>query len=131
MEAALMNSKRLLVFTLALLAVLATRTFPVFAQANITGSIRGSVADDSGNFLPGATIVLSSTALGNSQRTAVTNAEGNFTINGLPVGVYSMTTTLLGYRPYEIVQIVVTLSLIHISEPTRLLSLSYAEFCLK
>src|SRR5678815_6166332 len=34
-------------------------------------------------------------------------------------------------EPHRLRQIVKTLSLIHISEPTRLLSTSYAAFCLK
>src|SRR4029434_1583949 len=79
----------------------------VLAQASITGSVRGSVTDDSGNFLPGATVELSSSALGTQVRSAITNEEGSFTVNGLPVGVYSMTVMLIGYRPYEVTQIVV------------------------
>src|SRR5678815_60620 len=34
------------------------------------------------------------------------------------------------YAPYDIFHAVINLSLIHISEPTRLLSISYAVFCL-
>ncbi len=90
------------------LATLALAWSPApLAQANITGSIRGSVTDDAGNFLPGATLELSGEQLGRATRSAITNAEGTFTLNGIPVGVYSMTVTLIGYRPYEIVQIVI------------------------
>eukprot|EP00658_Telonema_sp_P-2_P064802 TRINITY_DN54101_c0_g1_i1.p1 TRINITY_DN54101_c0_g1~~TRINITY_DN54101_c0_g1_i1.p1 ORF type:complete len:108 (-),score=17.87 TRINITY_DN54101_c0_g1_i1:57-380(-) len=35
------------------------------------------------------------------------------------------------YTPFVIGRIILVLSLIHISEPTRLLSISYAVFCLK
>ncbi|HKY33980.1 MAG TPA: TonB-dependent receptor [Candidatus Polarisedimenticolia bacterium] len=102
-----MHPKRLVVVGLALVAVALTWTPPAHAQANITGSIRGSVTDDAGNFLPGATIEVAGAPLGDSNRTAITNAEGIFVLNGLPVGVYSMTISLIGYRPYEVVQIVV------------------------
>ncbi|HEY3176555.1 MAG TPA: TonB-dependent receptor [Candidatus Polarisedimenticolia bacterium] len=102
-----MSLSRLCTLLVALAAVALSLTPLTHAQANITGSIRGSVTDDSGNFLPGATVALASVALGNAVRTAITNEEGAFVINGLPVGVYSMTVSLIGYRPFEIVQIVV------------------------
>jgi outer membrane receptor protein involved in Fe transport len=99
--------KRALAAALVLTAIVLTWTPPAHAQANITGSIRGSVTDDVGNFLPGATIEVSGEPLGSATRSAITDAEGTFTLNGLPVGVYSMVVTLIGYRPYEVVQIVV------------------------
>jgi len=102
-----MHPRRSILVALAL-AVIVFAWMPLaHAQANITGTIRGGVTDDTGNFLPGATVELSSAALGSANRSAITNAEGNFTINGLPVGVYSMTVTMIGYRPVEFVQIVV------------------------
>ena len=102
-----MNTRRLYPLLAVFAAVVLFGTPAVHAQASITGSIRGSVTDDSGNFLPGATVEMSSSALGNQVRTAITNEEGSFTVNGLPVGVYSMTVMLIGYRPYEVVQIIV------------------------
>src|SRR5688572_27446918 len=99
--------KRALAALLVLTAIVLVGTSPAQAQANITGSIRGSVTDDSGNFLPGATIEVSGQPLGDGSRTAITDAEGTFNLNGLPVGTYSMMVTLIGYRPYELVQIVV------------------------
>lgn len=92
---------------LAVALVVLCGTLLAHAQANITGTIRGGVTDDSGQFLPGATVTLSGSALGGTSRTAITNAEGTFVLNGLPVGVYSMTVHLIGYQPYEIVQIVI------------------------
>jgi len=77
------------------------------AQANITGSIRGSITDDSGNFLPGATVVLTGSPLGDNSRTAVANAEGIFRFNGIPVGSYSIYVSLIGYQPFEMVQIII------------------------
>src|SRR5262245_26352218 len=102
-----MNPKRSMVLALTCLAISLGFAAAAFAQANITGSILGSVTDDSGNFLPGATIEIAGEPLGSSTRSVITDAEGTFTLNGLPVGVYSMTVTLIGYRPYELVQIII------------------------
>jgi hypothetical protein len=105
-----MNSRRPLVLALAAVAILnvvSIHSPPVNAQATITGTIRGSVTDDSGNFLPGASLVLSGETLGDATPTTITDAEGNFTIHGLRVGVYSLTASMIGYRTVEIVQIIV------------------------
>jgi hypothetical protein len=91
----------------AALAVVSNATSPAQAQAAITGSIRGSVTDDSGNFLPGARLALSGAPLGDSVRTTITDAEGNFLLNNLRVGVYSMTASMMGYRTVELMQIIV------------------------
>jgi hypothetical protein len=80
---------------------------PVHAQAAVTGSIEGGVTDGTGGFLPGASVVLSGAALGDATRTAISDAEGNFQIQGLRVGIYSLTASLVGYRTIEVVQIVV------------------------
>ncbi len=90
-----------------LIAICLLWSSPASAQANITGSIRGSVTDDSGNFIPGVTVELSSAALGVAKRTAITDAEGAFLVNGLPVGIYSLNANLIGYQQVELVQIIV------------------------
>jgi hypothetical protein len=95
------------VAAVAVLAVVSIQSSPAHAQAAITGSIRGSVTDDSGNFLPGASVVLSGTPLGDATRTTMTDAEGNFLLNNLRVGVYNMTTQMIGYQPVELMQIIV------------------------
>src|SRR5882724_9131882 len=80
---------------------------PSHAQANITGTVRGYVADDSGNFLPGASVTMYGESLGAAGRTAITDLEGAFAFDAVPVGTYALKTVMIGYRPYEIVQIVV------------------------
>jgi len=79
----------------------------ILAQAPITGSIRGYVADDAGGFLPGASVTLFGETISADGRTAITDLEGGFHFDGLPVGVYSLKALMIGYRPYELVQIVV------------------------
>lgn len=100
------RSRSIMLGVLAVLLVVLAAT-PVMAQANITGSIRGYVSADSGDFLPGASVTVSGTALGDKGRTAITDQEGYFVFDGLPVGNYSMNVVMIGYRPYEMVQIVV------------------------
>jgi outer membrane receptor protein involved in Fe transport len=80
-------------------------TAPLFAQANVTGVVKGYVTDSFGNFVPGASVSLSSPALVSGQRDLLTDAEGFFLFNGIPVGTYSLRADVLGYPPYEIVEI--------------------------
>jgi hypothetical protein len=94
--------------TLALFAFLVTAIVsPVHAQAPIRGTIRGYVADDMGGFLPGASVTLFGEMVPSEGRTAITDLEGGFTFDGLQVGVYSLNALMIGYRPFELVQIVV------------------------
>jgi outer membrane receptor protein involved in Fe transport len=101
--------KRKIVFFFAALCAVAIGLTPVpaLAQANITGAVRGYVADDSGNFLPGASVTVFGLTLPEQGRTAITDLEGAFIFDVLPVGTYSMSVEMIGYRPYEMVQIVV------------------------
>lgn len=78
-----------------------------WAQASITGAVRGYVADDSGNFLPGASVTLFGTSIPAEGRTTITDLEGGFSFDALQVGSYSMNVNMIGYRPYELMQIVV------------------------
>ena len=65
-----MKHRKTLVFFFALLAAHLALDPPTHAQANITGSVRGSVADESGHFLPGASVTLSGQSVGPAGRTA-------------------------------------------------------------
>jgi len=104
-----MERRWILVLTLVVLGTLlvASEAGPAWAQANITGIVRGYVADDSGNFLPGASVTLYGESLGAAGRTAITDLEGAFNFDAIAVGTYSLKVVMIGYRPYEIVQIVV------------------------
>ena len=101
-----MDVKRIMV-TLLVTTVVLAGTSVLIAQASITGIIRGGISDDAGNFLPGATVVVSGEPLGDATRTTVADAEGRFFFNNLPVGVYNMTVRMLGYQPFEMVHIIV------------------------
>jgi hypothetical protein len=62
-----------------------------------TGEIFGKVNDRTGAILPGATVIISSAALIQSQ-TAVAAASGSYRFANLPIGVYSVTFELTGFK---------------------------------
>src|SRR5688572_21589330 len=64
-----------------------------FAQASIVGTAR----DASGAVLPGVTVEASSPALIERTRSVVTNGVGQYSIQDLRPGTYSVTFTLPGF----------------------------------
>jgi outer membrane receptor protein involved in Fe transport len=78
---------------------------PAFPQANITGVVKGYVTDAHGNFVPGGTVSLRGPGHGTRSRQQVTDGEGYFQFTGLPVGMFTLAAEVLGYQPYEIVDI--------------------------
>ena len=81
---------------IALAAVLPIWTAPAL-HAQATGVIRGTVREaGSGRPLPGAQV-----SIKNTQRGAVANAEGVFSIAGAPAGQHTIRVDLIGYRSVE------------------------------
>jgi outer membrane receptor protein involved in Fe transport len=79
-------------------AVLSVVLFvPPAAQAQATGQINGIVTDTSGGVLPGVTVEATSPATG-ATRTAVTGADGLYTIPLLQPGDYNVRASLTGFR---------------------------------
>ncbi|MCU6454494.1 TonB-dependent receptor [Sphingomonas sp. A2-49] len=62
---------------------------PASAQDYTSGAIQGTVTDDSGNGVAGATIRVTSVSQGTT-RTATSSSTGAFQINGLPGGSYDV-----------------------------------------
>src|SRR4029078_4308907 len=69
---------------------------PVFAQRT-SGAIRGTVTDSSGAVIPGATVTVKSEDPG-LNRSRVTNTEGVYSFEELPVGTYSVEVALQGFK---------------------------------
>ena len=69
----------------------------VHAQA--TGSLSGIVTDESGAVLPGVTIDVTNVAT-NQSRTAVSGADGYYSVPLLPPGTYNVTGTLNGFKTF-------------------------------
>src|SRR5688572_14615582 len=75
--------------------VLACLLAPAVAHAQAT--LAGTVEDASGAVLPGVTVEITSPALIEKVRTAVTDGSGQYRITELRPGTYSMTFTLPGF----------------------------------
>jgi hypothetical protein len=69
----------------------------VGAQARLTGAdLNGSVQDQSGGVLPGATLTATNVAT-NLTRTTTTDTEGRFIIPALPPGTYTVSVAISGF----------------------------------
>jgi hypothetical protein len=84
------------VFLLALCAAVIGGGAPAAAQTS-TGGLRGVVSDASGGVLVGVTVEVSSPALIGGPAVAVTNGQGTYRFENLPVGVYTVSFTLEGF----------------------------------
>jgi hypothetical protein len=69
-----------------------------FASAQQSGGIAGAVTDPSGAVLPGVTVEVSSPALIEKVRNAVTDGRGLYQIVDLPAGIYTVSFTLAGFN---------------------------------
>src|SRR5262245_2234432 len=68
----------------------------VRAQAS-TGGVRGIVRDDTGAIMAGVTIEAASPARLGGAAVAVTDEQGMYRFENLPVGLYTVTFTLSGF----------------------------------
>ena len=67
------------------------------AYGQVTTSLSGTVTDSSGAVLPGADVVAKADETGTTF-TAVTNERGIFTIPAMPIGRYTVTVSLSGFK---------------------------------
>src|SRR6266550_3051148 len=79
------------------LAVTALLIIPAAAHAQTQASITGAVKDASGGVLPGVTVEAASPALIEKVRSVVTDGTGQYRIEALVPGVYSVTFSLPGF----------------------------------
>ena len=63
----------------------------------VTGEIRGTVRDNSGGVVPGVTVTATNTQTG-FQRTDTTNPEGTYVFPSLPIGRYTVSAELQGFK---------------------------------
>ncbi len=83
----------------ACLAFATTFLLPA-ASAAQTGSIAGSVTDETGGVLPGVTVEARSPALIEGVRTSISDGAGLYAIEALRPGTYSVTFTLPGFSTF-------------------------------
>jgi hypothetical protein len=77
-------------------AVVCALLFSTAVAAQTTGSITGTVVDNSGAVLPGVTVSATSPSLMGVQ-TAITNESGNYRFPALPIGTYNLSYELAGF----------------------------------
>ncbi len=103
-----MKLKYFLAASVAGLAAAATLPTPVMAQA-ITSTIQGTVVDDSGNPVVGATVSVTDTRTG-AVRTVDTGAGGTFSLPGLVTGgPYTVSANADGFEGQTVNDIVTSL----------------------
>ncbi|MGI8785790.1 MAG: carboxypeptidase regulatory-like domain-containing protein [Acidobacteriota bacterium] len=88
-----MNSRPIL-FVVCLLFAFAVVSVP--AQT-VTGTLSGTVSDSSGGIIPGVDVLAKNEEIG-LLRTAVTNDAGAYSMAFLPLGSYTVTVELQGFR---------------------------------
>lgn len=89
-----MRCPRILYLLLVICAVLSVDE--ALAQT-FRGSIEGTVTDQAGAVIPGATITSKNSATGLTRNT-VTDADGSFVISELPIGIYEITVEKEGFQ---------------------------------
>ena len=70
------------------------------AQVRDTASVFGTVTDAQAALVPGARVILTNTATGQT-RSAITDAAANYVFPLLPVGTYSVIVEQAGFRKFE------------------------------
>jgi Carboxypeptidase regulatory-like domain len=69
------------------------------AQTGNSGTMNGTVLDPSGASVPGATVTIHNPVSG-LERTATTDASGNFSFPNVPFNPYHLTATAKNFAPY-------------------------------
>ena len=62
-----------------------------------TATVQGTVTDSKGAVVPSATVLLKNKAT-SIERTAQTDAEGNYQVAALPVGTYAIEVRANGFK---------------------------------
>ncbi len=74
-----------------------------------TGSIVGTVADETGAVVPGADVTVRNTATNQSHKT-ISGASGTYTVTDLPVGPYEVTVKKEGFKLFRLPSIDLTVA---------------------
>jgi len=94
-----MSFRNLKIFLTMLIVVLLAAPV-LFAQSSTTGSIEGTVSDNTGAPLPGVTVEVRSAAL-QGVRSDTTDLKGHFRFTLLPAGSYNVSATLSGFNTVQ------------------------------
>ena len=94
------TAKAITLVALSLLVALLALPGTTSAQS-ITGSISGSVVDESGGVIPGADVTVINEA-SKGVRRSVTNSDGFFAFASLPAATYTVQVSIAGFNTYEV-----------------------------
>src|SRR3954471_23014984 len=84
---------------LAWLVMLALGSFSVFAQQQSTATLRGTVADEFGGLIVGATVTVADAS--GVQKQTTTDEEGRYAFSALAPGRYTLNVTSPGFATYD------------------------------
>ena len=70
-----------------------------YSQAFDTGQVSGSARDASGSVIPGVSVTIRNEAQGQERQT-LTNEQGYYFFPNLPVGPYTVTGELAGFKKF-------------------------------
>ncbi len=111
--------KRILI---ACLAAASVATTAMHAQAVDSQQISGTVTDPTGAAVVGADVTVTNTATGIS-RSVKTNGDGLYIALNLPVGSYTVTTTMSGFKKSVLTDVIVDVG----AKPAVLVQLSIGQ----
>jgi carboxypeptidase family protein len=89
------NPKRLLIVLLS--------TIGLALYGQVSGTLHGTVTDESGALVPGAKVTVSNAA--GPVKSTTTNSEGSYSIAGIPPGTYSVLATSPGLVQFQAVTV--------------------------
>src|ERR1700726_3563682 len=78
---------------IACILLCAAGMMPLYAQT-AGGTLGGTIYDQAGKPIQAATVTVKNDSIA---RTAVSDADGHFSITGLPAGNYTVETTAIGF----------------------------------
>ncbi|HMW02126.1 MAG TPA: carboxypeptidase-like regulatory domain-containing protein, partial [Acidobacteriota bacterium] len=81
---------------------------PVQAQQVVSGTLRGTVVDESSALVNGATVRLTNQGTGQVRETQ-TSGDGFYTFPSVPVGTYALRVIASGFKPSEAANVNVTI----------------------
>jgi len=82
-----------------ILALVLLAAAAVFGQAVAIGSVSGTIMDQSGSSVPGASVRITETEKG-TDHAATSNADGHYAFFDLPVGPYRLEVRAKGFKDY-------------------------------
>jgi hypothetical protein len=93
--------------TMVVLALLTLAGSAAAQSQAANGTIEGTITDASGGLLPGVTVTVKNTDTG-AERVVVTDANGLYRAPLLPLGAYTVSAELSGFKRYEQTDIPIT-----------------------